>query len=73
MMSNITISIDDALLKKAKKIAIDKDTSFSGLVRDYINELVEKEEKHREMKVQELMYLFKKQFSKNRINKMDQS
>ena len=64
MMSNITISIDDALLKKAKKIAIDKDTSFSGLVRDYINELVEKEEKHREMKVQELMYLFKNNSAK---------
>lgn len=63
-MSNITISIDDALLKKAKKIAIDRDTSFSGLVRDYINELVKKEEQHRTLIIEELMYLFKNNSAK---------
>lgn len=54
----LTISIDDALLKEAKKIAIDRDTSFSGLVRDYITELVEREERRRKLKIDELMYLF---------------
>lgn len=57
-MSNITISIDDTLLKKAKKIAIDRDTSFSGLVRAYIEELVAKEEKHRKLRIDELDALF---------------
>ena len=63
-MSNITISIDDALLKKAKKIAIDRDTSFSGLVRDYISDLVEKEEQHRLLKIEELMHSFKNNTAK---------
>lgn len=39
-MANITISIDDDLLKRARKIAIDRDTSFNGLVREYVESLV---------------------------------
>ena len=57
-MSNITISLDDDILKKAKKIAIDRDTSFNGLVRDYINELVDKEERSRHLMIEELDSLF---------------
>jgi predicted transcriptional regulator len=57
-MSNITISIDDELLKRAKKIAIDQDTTFSGLVRSYIERLVAKEEKHRQLLIDELDSLF---------------
>jgi metal-responsive CopG/Arc/MetJ family transcriptional regulator len=57
-MSNITISIDEQLLKKAKKIAIDKDTSFSGLIRAYIEDLVNREEKLRDLLIEELDMLF---------------
>ncbi len=57
-MSNITISLDDTLLKKAKKIAIDKETSFNGLVREYINDLVEREERNRLLMIEELDSLF---------------
>lgn len=57
-MSNITISLDDDILKKAKKIAIDRNTSFNGLVRDYINGLVDKEERSRLLMIEELDSLF---------------
>ena len=57
-MSNITISLDDDILKKAKKIAIDRETSFNGLVRDYINGLVDKEERNRLLMIEELESLF---------------
>ncbi len=57
-MSNITISLDNDLLKKAKKIAIDRDTSFNGLVREYIAGLVGREERIRLMKIEELDNLF---------------
>ncbi len=43
-MPNITMSIDAELLKRARKIAIEKDTSLTGLIRSYLQELVEKEE-----------------------------
>ena len=57
-MSNITISLDDDILKKAKKIAIDRDTSFNGLIRDYINGLVDQEERNRFLMIEELDSLF---------------
>ncbi len=57
-MSNITISLDDDMLKKAKKIAIDRDTSFSGLIREYIKGLVDQEERNRLLMIEELDSLF---------------
>jgi hypothetical protein len=38
------MSIDAELLKRARKIAIEKDTSLTGLIRSYLQELVQKEE-----------------------------
>ncbi len=53
-MANVTISIDDDVLKRAKKIAIDRDTSFNGLVREYIESLVAREQRRRELRIEEL-------------------
>ena len=39
-MANLTLSINSELLKNARKIAIDKDTTVNALVRSYIKELV---------------------------------
>ncbi|MCK5198791.1 MAG: hypothetical protein KAR21_10590, partial [Spirochaetales bacterium] len=41
-----------------KKIAIDRDTSFNGLIRDYINGLVDQEERNRFLMIEELDSLF---------------
>jgi hypothetical protein len=57
-MSNVTISLDDELLKKAKKIAIDRETSFNGLVRNYVEELVRKDELRTRLRIDELDRLF---------------
>lgn len=57
-MPNITMSIDGELLKKARKVAIDRETSLTGLVRKYLEELVEKEEVLKEMAANELESLF---------------
>jgi hypothetical protein len=57
-MANVTISIDDHILKQAKKIAIDRDTSFNGLVRGYIESLVAYDERRRHLQVDELDRLF---------------
>ncbi len=57
-MANITISIDDDLLKRARKIAIDRDTSFNGLVREYVASLVTRELRRRELQMDELDRLF---------------
>jgi hypothetical protein len=36
---NITLSLDDELVKRVRKIAIDHDTTLTGLVRDYLTSL----------------------------------
>jgi hypothetical protein len=37
---NITLSLADDLVKRVRKIAVDRDTTLTGLVRDYLTEVV---------------------------------
>ena len=39
-MTNLTLSIDDELLKRARMRALEQDTSVNALVRDYLQNLV---------------------------------
>jgi len=36
---NITLSLDDKLVKDVRKIAVERDTTLTGLVRDYLEKL----------------------------------
>jgi hypothetical protein len=36
---NVTLSLDDKLVKELRKIAVERDTTLTGLVRDYLKEL----------------------------------
>jgi hypothetical protein len=33
---NVTLSLDDELVRKVRKIAVERDTSLTGMVRDYL-------------------------------------
>lgn len=33
---NITLSLDEELVKKVRKIAVDRDTTLTGMVREYL-------------------------------------
>jgi len=37
---NITLSLDDKVVKEARKIAVERDTTLTALVRDYLENLV---------------------------------
>jgi hypothetical protein len=37
---NITLSVDEKLIKEVRKIAVERDTTLTGLVRAYLEELV---------------------------------
>jgi hypothetical protein len=39
-MSNVTLAIEDELLREARKVAIDRDTSVNQLVREFLADLV---------------------------------
>lgn len=36
---NVTLSLDDKLVKEARKIAVDRDTTLTGLIREYLEQL----------------------------------
>jgi len=36
---NITLSLDENLVKNVRKIAVERDTTLTGLVRDYLEHL----------------------------------
>jgi metal-responsive CopG/Arc/MetJ family transcriptional regulator len=36
---NITLSLDDDLVKEVRKIAVERDTTLTGLVRAYLQEV----------------------------------
>ena len=36
---NITLSLDDKLVKEVRKIAVERDTTLTALVRDYLERL----------------------------------
>ena len=36
---NLTLSLEDELIKKVRKIAVERDTTLTGMVRDYLEKL----------------------------------
>jgi hypothetical protein len=40
---NITLSLPEDLVRRVRKLAIDKDTTLTGLVRDYLTELAKQD------------------------------
>jgi len=36
---NITLSLDDNIVKEVRKIAVERDTTLTGLVREYLESL----------------------------------
>ena len=36
---NLTLSLEDELIKRVRKIAVERDTTLTGLVRDYLEKL----------------------------------
>ena len=40
---NVTLSLDEKLIKKVRKIAVDRDTTLAGMVRDYLEKVAVEE------------------------------
>jgi len=53
---NLTLTVDADLLRAARKVAIDRNTSVNQLVRDYLEQLVG--EKERRQKAAEELHRF---------------
>lgn len=58
MARNLTLTIDEDLLRQARKLAIDRNTSVNQLVRDYLERLV-KESDQREAALADIQEMFR--------------
>ena len=57
---NITLSIDEEIVKKVRKIAIDKDTTLTAMVRDYLTTVASSDAAARKAAAAKLMETFEK-------------
>ena len=53
-MSNITLSVDDEIIKKVRKIAVDKNTTLTRMVREYLRQVAERDEIRKSQALREL-------------------
>ena len=47
-MTNITLSIDEQTVKKVRKIAIDRNTTLTAMVREYLQSMAARDSADRE-------------------------
>ena len=57
-MTNLTLAIDETVLKKARKAAIDRDTTVTALVRDFLTRISASREQATETCAEELARAF---------------
>ncbi len=57
-MSNVTLAIDDDVLKKVRKLAVERNTTMTALVRTSLEQLAAREEVQRGEVIAELRELF---------------
>ncbi|MBN2383084.1 ribbon-helix-helix protein, CopG family [bacterium] len=63
-MPNITLRVDEEIIKKVRKIAIDRNTTMTAMIREFLQSEVEKMEIRKELAIKELEETFQ-QFSRD--------
>ncbi len=58
-MSNITLSVDDAVIRKVRKMAIDKHTTLTEMVRTFLESVASRDEVAKQTAVAELNASFR--------------
>jgi len=58
-MPNITLNVDEETIKKVRKVAVDKNTTLTEMVREYLKSIAEGDLPVRERTVRELQACFK--------------
>ena len=58
-MPNITLSVDDEIIKKVRKIAIEKNTTLTAMVRDYLTSVAIRDAQEKNEAIKKLRNSFK--------------
>ena len=62
-MPNITMTIDGDLLKKVKRLAVEKNTSLTALIRSFLEKMAERQN----LKKEEIILKLKKHFNDRKV------
>jgi predicted transcriptional regulator len=57
-MSNITMAIDEEILKRVRKLAVERNTTLTALVREYLEQLAAREDTRTEDRIDRLRKAF---------------
>ncbi len=57
-MPNITLSVDDEIIKKVRKITVDKNTTLTHMVREFLRTVAERDEARKIQSLRELEATF---------------
>ena len=57
-MPNITLSVEKDVIKKVRKIAIDRDTTLTAMVRDFLKSVAGRDMQEKERHAQKLSETF---------------
>ncbi len=57
-MSNITITVNDDLLRKARKVAVEKDTTLTAMIRRFLVTVAQSEESKKNSSISHLRASF---------------
>jgi hypothetical protein len=57
-MPNITLSVDDKIIKKVRKIAVDKNTTLTAMIRDFLKSVAERDAVEKELVIKDLYKSF---------------
>ena len=57
-MPNITLSVDDEIIKKVRKIAIDKNTTLTAMIREFLNSVATRDAQEKNKAVRRLRKSF---------------
>jgi predicted transcriptional regulator len=57
-MPNITLKVDDEVIRKVRKIAVDRDTTLTQMIRDYLQAVAEGQAKQKNRTIRELKRSF---------------
>lgn len=59
-MPNITLAVDEKVIKKVRKIAIEKNTTLTAMVRDFLTSVADQEDMERRRVLNQMNASFKK-------------
>jgi predicted transcriptional regulator len=57
-MGNITLSLDESVVKRVRRIALERDTTLTAMVRDYLEQVAASDQALREQQARDIRAAF---------------